>query len=97
MKFIINLTAITLLSLSLIYAQSSALPDNTLIKYYSALLSLNLNHATDEARIIYHLSKESSLKIELLENETNKFRQRIKDANADIANIIINTVVSKII
>jgi len=95
MKFINSLIAIVCLSLSLTYAQNSVSPENTLIKYYSAFLSLNLNHALDEARIIYHLSKEPSFRKDLMENEINKINQRIKDANADIANIIINTADSK--
>jgi len=75
MKFINSLIAIVFLSLSLTYAQNSVSPDNTLIKYYSAFLSLNLTHALDEARIIYHLSKEPSFRKDLMENEINKIKQ----------------------
>jgi len=95
MKFINLMLAIILSGLSIIYAQSSVSPDNTLIKYYSALLTLNLNHVKNEARIIYHLSEEASFNKEILRNEVNKIQQNVEDANADIANIVTNMVDSK--
>jgi hypothetical protein len=64
--------------------------DNTLLKYYSALLGLDLNNSIDASRIIYHLSKESEFNKDLLENILNKIEQDINNANTDIANIASN-------
>lgn len=70
-------------------------PDNTLLKYYSALLTLNLNHAMDASRIIYHLSMEPAFEKNFLEDELNKIQQNVDYANTNIANIILNTIDSK--
>ena len=65
-------------------------PDNTLLKYYSALLTLNLNHAMESCRVIYHLSKEPAFNKDLLEDVLNKIEQNIGYANTNIANITLN-------
>lgn len=70
-------------------------PDNTLLKYYSALLTLNLNHAMESCRVIYHLSKEPAFNKDLLENVLNKIEQNVSYANTNIANITINVDESK--
>jgi hypothetical protein len=95
MKFLNLVLAVLFLSLSISYAQNSNSPDNNLVKYYSALLTLNLNHAKDEARVLYHLSMESSFDKDILENEVERIHQRIEDANADIANMVENLMDSK--
>lgn len=70
-------------------------PDNTLLRYYSAFLSVNLNHALGGSRIIYHLSKRSTIDKKFLESEIGKIKQDIELSNNDIANIIINTMDDK--
>ena len=72
------------------YSSHNSLPDNTLLKYYSALLTLNLNHAMESSRIIYHLSKESAFNKDLLEDVLNKIEQNVGYANTNIANITLN-------
>ena len=77
------------------YSNRTNTPDNTLLKYYSALLTLNLNHAKESSRIIYHLSKEPAFNKDLLENVLNKIEENIGYANTNIANITLNTDDSK--
>ena len=88
---------IFVLFLSLINAAvyPSNSPDNTLLKYYSALLTLNLNHSMEASGIIYHLSKEPAFDKKFLEDEITKLQQNVEYANNDIANIIFNTIDSK--
>ncbi len=95
MKFLNFWLMVVFLNCTIIYAQNSVSTDNTLIKYYSALLSLNLNHAQSEAKIIYHFSKELSFNKEVLRNEIKKIRYNVDQANIDIANIVINVIDSK--
>jgi hypothetical protein len=79
-------------SLSATFAFSSNPPDNTLIKYYSALLTINLNHSLGSSKVIYYLSKEPSFDKNFLEDQLDKIQQHIKFANNNIANIIFNTM-----
>ena len=51
---------ILIISLISGYTFSQHTPDNSLIKYYSALLTLNLNHSSEAAKVIYYLSEEPS-------------------------------------
>jgi len=67
-------------------------PDNTLLKYYSAYLTVNLNHAMGSSKILYHLSKEPTFDKDFLETELSRIQQDIDNANNNIANIIVNTV-----
>lgn len=70
-------------------------PDNTLLKYHSAYLSINLNHALESSKIIYNLTKEPSFDKKHLENDLNRIKQDIDDANINVANILINTLAEK--
>ena len=85
---------IFIMSISLIsgYAFSQHKPDNSLIKYYSALLTLNLNHSSEAARVIYYLSEEPSFNEDFLTDQLDKIQQNIEYANNNIASITINTV-----
>ncbi len=67
-------------------------PDITLLKYYSAYLTVNLNHAMGSSKILYHLSKEPTFDKDFLETELSRIQQDIDNANNNIANIIVNTV-----
>ena len=67
-------------------------PDNNLIKYYSALLTLNLNHSSEAAKVIYYLSEESSFNEAFLTDQLDKIQQNIEYANNNIASITINTL-----
>jgi len=67
-------------------------PDNNLIKYYSALLTINLNHSSETAKVIYSLLKKPTFDKEFLEDQLGKIQQNIKYANDDIASISINTL-----
>lgn len=66
-------------------------PDNTLLRYYSAYLTVDLNHAIGTSKILYHLSQEKSIDKSFLESELSRIQQDIDNANNSIANIIINT------
>jgi hypothetical protein len=66
--------------------------DNSLVKYYSALLTLNLNHASESAKVIYSLSNEPEFDKSFLEDQLGKIEEHIKFANSNIANILINTI-----
>ena len=70
-------------------------PDNTLIKYYSAYLTLNLNHALGSSRILYHLSQEPAFDKYFIEKEISRIQQDLDNANDNIDNIIINTIDDK--
>ena len=65
--------------------------DNTLLKYYSALISIDLNHSIEVSKVVYHLSKEAKFDKEFLKSELNKVQQNIDNANINIANLLINT------
>ena len=65
--------------------------DNTLLKYYSALISIDLNHSIEASKVVYHLSKETKFDKEFLMSELNKVEQNIDNANINIANLLINT------
>ncbi len=65
-------------------------PNNALLKYYSAYLSLNLNRAMERAKIIYHFKNEPSFDKNTLEKELSIIKEDIDDANANIANIVTN-------
>jgi hypothetical protein len=65
-------------------------PDYTLVKYYSAILTLNLNHAMESSKIIYHLSMEPAFRKDLLEDELNKIERNVFYANDDIADMVLN-------
>ena len=67
-------------------------PDNTLIKYYSALLTLNLNHSMESSKVIYYFSKEPSFDKNFLEGQLDRIQEHIGYANSDIANIVLNTL-----
>jgi hypothetical protein len=83
---------VTLFGIAAGFNYSSHQPDNNLIKYYSALLSIDLNQSSEAAKIIYSLSKEPSFDKGFLENQLNKIKQNIEYANNDIASITINTL-----
>lgn len=70
-------------------------PDNTLLKYHSAYLSINLNHALEASKIIYNLTKEPTFDKKHLEKDLNRIKQDIDDANINVANILINTLAEK--
>ncbi|HCY74825.1 MAG TPA: hypothetical protein DHV28_02805 [Ignavibacteriales bacterium] len=95
MKRLKVLAILFTLVFSAAYAYPVNSPGNTLLKYYSALLTLNLNHAMDASRIIYHLSMEPSFEKNFLEDELNKIQQNVEYANTNIANIIVNTLDNK--
>ncbi len=65
-------------------------PNNALLKYYSAYLSLNLNRAMERAKIVYHFKDEPSFDKNQLEKELGIIKEDIDDANANIANIVTN-------
>ncbi|MCW8812167.1 MAG: hypothetical protein OQK63_07385 [Ignavibacteriaceae bacterium] len=67
-------------------------PDNNLIKYYSTLLTLNLNHSSEAAKVIYSLSKEPVINKDFLEDQLDKIQQNVEYANNNIASITINTL-----
>ena len=67
-------------------------PDNNLIKYYSALLTINLNHSSELTKVLYSLIKEPAFDKDFLEDQLNKIQQNIDEANDDIASISINTL-----
>jgi uncharacterized membrane-anchored protein YjiN (DUF445 family) len=82
------------LSLSILsgFTYVSHSPDNNLIKYYSALLTLNLNHSSEAARVIYYLSEEPSFNEDFLTDQLDKIQQNVEYANNNIASITINTL-----
>ena len=92
MKNVYMLILIFLFGLFSISAAFADTPDNTLLKYYSAYLTVNLNHAIGSSKILYHLSKEQAFDKDFLETELNRIQQDIDNANNNIANIIVNTV-----
>jgi len=67
-------------------------PDNTLIRYYSALLTITLNQTLESSKVIYHFSKEPSFDKNFLEDQLDKIQKYIGYANNNIANIVINTM-----
>lgn len=90
-----NVNILILIFLFGLFATSATLadtPDNTLLKYYSAYLTINLNHAMGSSKILYHLSKEPAFDKDFLETELSRIQQDIENANNNIANIIVNTV-----
>ena len=70
-------------------------PDNTLLRYYSAFLTINLNHSLESSKVLYHLSQEPSFDKDFLEGELNRIQKDINNANDNIANMIINTMDDK--
>lgn len=70
-------------------------PDNTLIKFYSAFLTSNLNHIIENSKIIYNLSKEPTINENFLISELEKIDKYVSYANDDAANILINTMGDK--
>ena len=82
---------ILIISLISGYTFSQHTPDNSLIKYYSALLTLNLNHSSEAAKVIYYLSEEPSFDESFLTDQLDKIQQNIEYANNNIASITINT------
>ena len=85
---------IFILSISLLpgYTFSHNTPDNNLIKYYSTLLTLNLNHSSEAAKVIYYLSEEPSFNEDFLTDQLDKIQQNVEYANNNIASITINTI-----
>ena len=85
---------IFIFSISLLsgYTFSHSTPDNNLIKYYSTLLTLNLNHSSEAAKVIYYLSEEPSFNEDFLTDQLDKIQQNIEYANNNIASITINTL-----
>lgn len=65
-------------------------PNNALLKYYSAYLTLNLNRAKERAKIVYHFKDEPSFDKNQLEKDLGIIKEDIDDANANIANIVTN-------
>ena len=88
LKFLIF---VLILGFSFNNVYSSNPPDNNLIKYYSALIGINLNHCQESSKIIYHLSKEPSFEKSILENELKNIEEFIGFTNTNISNLIINT------
>ena len=70
-------------------------PDNTLLRYYSAFLTINLNHSLESSKVLYHLSQEPTFDKNFLEGELNRIQKDIYNANDNIADIIINTMDDK--
>lgn len=87
--FLLLLISAVLLTASNILGST---PDNALLRYYSAYLTVDLNHAMGTSKILYHLSKEPAFDKDLLESKLNNIQQDIDNANNNIANIIVNTV-----
>ena len=79
------------LGFSFNFAYPSYQPDNTIIKYYSALLGVNLNHCIESSKIIYHLSKEPAFEKRILENQLNIIEEFIGYANGNISDLLLNT------
>jgi len=84
--------SVLLLSIAAGFTYSSHAPDNSLIKYYSALLTLNLNHASEAAKVIYYLSEEPSFNEDFLTDQLDKIQTNVEYANNNIASITINTL-----
>ena len=70
-------------------------PDNTLLRYYSAFLTINLNHSLESSKVLYHLSQEPKFDKDFLEEELNRIHKDIDNANDNIADMIINTMKDK--
>lgn len=86
--FFLLLLSIGILAVSSTYADT---PDNALLRYYSAYLTVNLNHAKESSKILYHLSQEPAFDKDFLESEISNIQKDIDNANNNIANIIVNT------
>ena len=78
--------------LSIMLSTTFSQPNNNLIKYYSTLLTLNLNHSSEAAKVIYYLSEEPSFNEDFLTDQLDKIQQNVEYANNNIASITINTL-----
>lgn len=78
--------------LSIMLSTTFSQPNNNLIKYYSTLLTLNLNHSSEATKVIYYLSKEPSFNEDFLTDQLDKIQQNVEYANNNIASITINTL-----
>ena len=58
---------------------------DVMAKYYSRLISYNMNHIMDLTRSLYHLTEEPSFKKEYLESEINRLKEIVEDTNDEIA------------
>ncbi len=59
-------------------------------EFYSEFLSLNLIHAMQSAKVLYHLSKQPSFSKELLESELDRIDDNIHYGNAQISKMVIH-------
>ena len=59
-------------------------------EFYSAFLSLNMIHAMQSAKVLYHLSKEPSFSREFLESELNRIEDNVQYSNAQISKMVIH-------
>ena len=57
-------------------------------EFYSEFLSLNLIHAMQSAKVLYHLSKEPSFSKELLESELDRIEENVHYGNAQISRMV---------
>jgi hypothetical protein len=62
----------------------SNINDDILVRYYSKLLSINLNHLTELTKNLYDLTSEPSFKKENLETELVRLDNQINQTNTDI-------------
>ncbi len=68
---------------------SSKIPHQIILNdFYSEFLSLNLIHAMQSAKVLYHLSMESSFSKELLESELDRIENNVRFGNADISKMV---------
>jgi len=59
-------------------------------EFYSEFLSLNLIHAMQSAKVLYHLSKEPSFSEELLKTELVRIEDNIHYGNTQISKMVVH-------
>ena len=60
-------------------------------EFYSEFLSLNLIHAMQSAKVLYHLSEKPSFSKELLETELNRIDDNVHYGNTQISKMVIHS------
>lgn len=58
--------------------------------FYSEFLSLNLIHAMQSAKILYHLSEEPAFSKELLNSELDRIENNVHYGNAQIGKMVVH-------
>jgi hypothetical protein len=59
-------------------------------EFYSEFLSLNLIHAMQSAKVLYHLSKDPSFSKDLLETELDRINDNVNYGNTQISKMVLH-------